>query len=157
MDEPAPENGAPRWRPTVPTVVVVVSVLVALVAVSGLLVLLFRETVGPGQVLRDFSRRLEARDCPGSYDLLDGLVQRRLDQEDWCEAVPRLRERLTPGFDIDRVVLEEDVARIVLEGDGRPPATWVLRRFDRSWRVLGAAGPVEFPVDVAELLSEAGG
>lgn len=119
--------------------------LVALVAVSALLVLLFRATTGPGEVLRDFARAMADEDCPGSYALLDPTVQEELTEDEWCAALPGPASHLSPDFEIERVVLEGDVARIAVSRERSTPGTWLLRRADRSWRVLGAGGGVEFP------------
>jgi hypothetical protein len=69
-DTPSEPNGALRWRPAVPTAVVAVSVVIAVGAVSGLLFLLYNRTRGPGEVLREFARGVDARDCAASYRLL---------------------------------------------------------------------------------------
>lgn len=139
------ENGQPRWRPAVPTALVIASVAVALVAVSALIYLLFRETVGPGQVLRDFAELLADEDCPGTYHLLDGSVRASISEEDWCEEVPRLAERLSPEFEIERVVLEGTDARVEVSGAGTTRGAWFLRREGRSWAVLGAGAAIGFP------------
>lgn len=143
----ADDEATGRWRPAVPTTVVLVSVLVALVAVSGLLVVLFQRTTGPGEVLRDFSRRLEADDCGGSYDLLAPSVRNVVPEDEWCGLVPALAADLDPRFTIGARSFHEGIATIEVGGEGTAPATWVLRRSDGSWAVLGVvAGPVDFPV-----------
>lgn len=124
---------------------VVVSVAVALVAVSALLLVLFRETTGPGEVLRDFSERLAADDCPGSYALLHDPVQEAVSQDAWCPEVPRLAEVLPPSFDIDRVTLVGPDAWVMVEGPGTTEATWFLTRDGRTWLVKGAGAAVDFP------------
>jgi hypothetical protein len=144
-DNPTRENGERGWRPVVPTTVVVIAILIALVAVSGLIYLLFQETVGPGQVLRDFSRRVEVQDCPGSFQLLDPEIADRIGESEWCNALPALSQHINPGFDIERVVLEGELARIDLDGEGVTPASWFLSRDGRSWLVRGVEGDVEFP------------
>ena len=145
MEEDGREDGQRRWRPTVPTVIVVASVLVALVAVSSLIVLLFRSTTGPGEVLRRFAREVADGDCPGSYALLDRSVRDDLTEEEWCAAVPSLTAELSPDFEIKRVVLAGDVARIEVADGGSASATWLLARGDRTWWVLGSGAPLEFP------------
>lgn len=145
MGDPRHENGNREWRPVIPTTIVVVAVLIALVAVSGLIYLLFQETVGPGQVLRDFAGRVEVQDCQGSYDLLDPALADQVEPDPWCDGLPRLSAHLNPGFDIERVVLEGEVARIEIAGEGITPASWFLSRDGRSWRVRGVSGDVELP------------
>ena len=145
MEEDGRQNGQRRWRPTVPTVIVVASVLVALVAVSSLIVLLFRTTTGPGEVLRTFARELADGDCPRTYALLDRSVRDDLTEEEWCAALPGVAAALSPDFEIQRVVLAGDVARIDVAGGGSAPATWLLARGERTWWVLGAGAPLEFP------------
>lgn len=139
------ENGQPRWRPTIPTLLVVVSVLVALVAVSALIVVLFRETVGPGEVLRDFAERTADGDCGGSYELLDGGVRSSVSQEEWCDLVPGMAEQISPEFEIDRVILEGTGARVEVSGSGTTTGAWFLTRQGGSWAVRGAGAAIEFP------------
>jgi hypothetical protein len=139
------ENGQPRWRPAVPTMLVVASALVALVAVSALIFVLFRETVGPGEVLRDFTERLAEDDCPGSYELLDGSVRASIPEDEWCEEMPRLADTISPDFEIDRVILEGTGARVEVSGPGTTTGAWFLTRDDGSWVVKGAGTAVGFP------------
>ena len=139
------ENGQPRWRPAVPTMLVVASVLVALVAVSALIFVLFRETVGPGEVLRDFAEALAEDDCPGSYQLLDAGVRASIPEDEWCEEVPRLADALPRDFEIDRVILEGTGARVEVSGTGTSTGAWFLTRDDSSWVVKGAGAAVGFP------------
>lgn len=139
------ENGQPRWRPAVPTMLVVASVLVALVAVSALIFVLFRETVGPGEVLRDFAERLAEEDCPGSYELLDDSVGASIPEEEWCEAVPDLAAALPPDFEIERVILEGTGARVEVSGAETTTGAWFLTREGGSWTVKGAGAAIGFP------------
>jgi hypothetical protein len=145
MEGTAGENGTRRWRPTVPVFTVVLSVVVALVAVSALLLILFQETIGPGEVLRDFSERLADGDCPGSYELLDEPVRGRVTEEEWCAEVPRLSGELPPSFEIDRVTLEGQDARVEVSGPGTTEGTWLLGRDGRSWVVKHAGAAIDFP------------
>jgi len=141
MSEPPGENGYPRARPRLPTGVVVVSVVIALVAVSGLIALLYRETRGPGEILRRFATSLDAGDCEGAFGLLHESVTAEIDQEAWCgESLPYLDTQLDADFRMERAVLEGDLARV--EVSGVPTTLWLLRRHgERSWRVLGPAPP----------------
>lgn len=139
MSEPEPR----AWRPTVPIIVTVISVTVALVAVSGLLLLLFQKTTGPGEVLRDFARLVAAGDCPGSYALLDPSVG--LGEDDWCRNLSSVEAALPTDFRIVRVVLEGTDARIRVEAAGRE-SVWILANEDRTWRVLGTEDPGVFPL-----------
>ena len=148
MADPPEENGAGRHRPALPTAVVAVSVIVALVAVSGLLVVLFRRTTGPGEVLRDFARSLEAEDCPESYALLAAAIRERLDEGSWCELLPELVPHLSPEFSIGQRTFHEGIATIEVFGEDTTPATWRLRKAGRSWEILGveeSAVPIPFP------------
>jgi hypothetical protein len=125
---------------------VVASILVALVAVSALIFVLFRETVGPGEVLRDFAESLAEDDCPGSYELLDDNVRASFPEGEWCEEVPGLADTLSPDFEIDRVILEGTGARVEVSGSGTTAGAWFLTRDDGSWVVTGAGAAVDFPV-----------
>lgn len=144
-DNTTRDNGERGWRPVVPTTVVVMAILIALVAVSGLIYLLFQETVGPGQVLRDFSRRVEVQDCPGSFQLLDPEIADRIGESQWCNGLRVLSQHINPGFGIQRVELREGIAHIEIDGEGVTPASWFLSRDGRSWLVRGVTGDVDFP------------
>ena len=146
MADPAEDTGAGRRRPAIPTAVVAVSLIVALVAVSGLLVVLFRRTTGPGEVLRDFARALEAGNCAQSYALLAEEIRDDLDQDPWCEVMPEIRPHLSPDFAIGQRTFHEGVATIAVVGEGTTPAVWVLQKAGRSWEVRGVEdASIPFP------------
>jgi hypothetical protein len=138
-DTPARPNGEVRWRPVLPVTVMAIAAIVAVGAVTGLILLLYRETRGPGEILRRFATAVDADDCEGSFELLDEGVQARVGEDAWCEALPDVDRQIDADFDLRRSVLEGDVA-IVTIGDS-PVEVWRLSRFgDRSWRVLGPEG-----------------
>jgi hypothetical protein len=136
MKQPPEENGYPRARPRLPTGIVIASVVVALVAVSGLIALLYRETRGPGEILREFARRVDEGDCAGSYDLVAQSVRSGLAEDQWCERLSTVDEQIDADFELERAVLMGDEATVFVSG---PPAgQWLLERHgERSWRVLG--------------------
>ncbi len=137
---PAEENGYRRATPRLPTGVVVASVVVALFSVSGLIYLLYNRTRGPGEILREFARRVDRRDCAGSYDLLDERVTATMSEDQWCEGgLPSVDEQLDAAFKLERAVLEGQIAEVHVSGVAT--RVWELRRFgENSWRVLGPAG-----------------
>lgn len=128
-----------------PIITVVVAIAVALIAVSALILVLFQETIGPGEVLRDFAERLDQHDCEGSYALLDQPVQGRVTEDEWCAEVPRLADELAPSFEIEEVTLEMGVAKVVVAGEGTTEGTWSLSREGRSWRIAHAGAAIDFP------------
>lgn len=130
---PAP-NGAVRWRPVVPTALVIASVVVAVGAASGLVYLLYNRTVGPGEVLRQFARRVDAGDCAGSYRMLAPVEAAAISQETWCGAIDRVDAAIDADFDLERAVLQGDVA--ALHVSGGEVGVWRLERQGNSWRVL---------------------
>jgi len=136
---PAP-NGAVRWRPVIPTTVVVVAIVVAVGAVSGLVLLLYQETRGPGEILRQFAQAVDEVDCAGSYQLLDGSVQTSISEDDWCDRYqPDVDQRIDADFTLDRAVLRGDEAIVHISGVSA--TRWTLRRHgERSWRVLEPEG-----------------
>lgn len=140
MTDVPQENGSRRGRPGLPTGLVIASVVIALVAVSGLIALLYEETRGPGEILREFAQAVDDRDCPGSYELLDASVRSSIDEVLWCDqAMPAVDERMEADFDLDRAILQGDEAEVHVSGV--EVTVWRLRRFgERSWRVLGPAG-----------------
>jgi hypothetical protein len=131
------ENGDQRGRARLPTGVVVASVILALLAVSGLLLLLYRETRGPGEILRQFAEAVDDGDCQGSYELLDGRARAAVDETQWCnEVLPTVDEQIDADFDLEQAVLQGDQAEVHVTGV--PVTVWRLQRFgERSWRVLG--------------------
>ena len=136
-DVPPEENGSPRSGPRLPTGIVIASVLVALVAVSGLILALYRETRGPGEILRRFAEAVDEGDCRGSYDLLHGTARATLDETDWCEnGLPATDPLIDADFSLERAILQGDRARV--EISGVPETVWILGRHgERSWRVIG--------------------
>lgn len=139
MAQTPPANGAVRWRPVLPIPVVVVSILVAVGAVTGLILLLYQETRGPGEVLRQFARAVDERDCGDSYGLLDDSVHASITEDEWCRRLPAVDERIDADFDLDQAVLEGDRAIVHIEDEAS--SVWVLNRFgERSWRVVGPEG-----------------
>jgi hypothetical protein len=119
--------------------VVIIAIVVAVGAVTGLIFLLYQETRGPGEILRQFARTVDDGDCGASYDLLDESVQARITEEAWCGRLPQVDRLLDADFTLDRAVLLGDEA-IVHLSRGEVDA-WTLRRFgERSWRVVGPEG-----------------
>lgn len=140
MSDVPGENGYRRSRPRLPTGIVIAGVLVALVAVSGLILALYRETRGPGEILRRFAEAVDEGNCPASYDFLHGTVRVGVDETVWCDQLlPQADEMIDADFGLERAVLEGDRARVEISGSAEP--IWVLGRHgERSWRVIGPAG-----------------
>jgi hypothetical protein len=138
-ETPARSNGF-RWpRTGLPARLLGLAVILALVIVSGLIALLYEETRGPGEVLRQFARAVDGSDCAGSYELLDESVRAEFDEERWCEIQIEVDRIIDADFTLDQAVLEDDTAILTLSGSIQ--RTWELRRFgERSWRVLGPPG-----------------
>lgn len=139
MSDPPPENGYRRGRSSLPTGIFIAAVIVALVAVSALLLLLYRETHGPGEILRQFARAVDDGDCTGSHKLLDAGVQAEIGEEAWCTLLPAVDDSIDADFSLERAVLEGDRARVEISGVAAQE--WILGRYgDRSWRVIGPTG-----------------
>jgi hypothetical protein len=150
----AEENGYRRARPGIPTGVVVAAVIIALVAVSLLLAILYRETKGPGEILREFARKLDEGDCRASFDLLHPSITSAtagarpgLTATDWCDQLAAPTDgQLDADFELERAVLTGDRATVHISGSAE--RMWLLARYgERSWRVLGPAstGPFRPP------------
>lgn len=137
MEQPPGENGYPRAGPRLPTGIIVASVIIALLAVSGLLLLLYRETRGPGEILRRFAEAVDDSDCEASYDLLHELVRVGMDETTWCDQLlPQADQMIDADFTLERAVLLGDRARV--EVSGVRETVWILGRHgERSWRVVG--------------------
>jgi hypothetical protein len=143
MSEP---NGSRRPGPRLPTGIVIGAVVVALVAVSGLILALYRETRGPGEILRRFAEAVDAGDCEAGYDLLHGTVRASVDEAEWCDGrMIDADAMIDADFTLERAVLEGDRARV--EVSGVPETVWILGRHgERSWRVIGPEGGFLFRV-----------
>jgi hypothetical protein len=130
-------------RPRLPLWITIVSVLVALASVSVLVLVLYEETKGPAEILREFAERVDRNDCQGSYDLLDDKVRSGITQDQWCtNLLPSVDSALDADFALEQAVLDGDAAQVTISGV--PTTTWELRRFgERSWRVVGP--PEGFP------------
>jgi hypothetical protein len=128
-----PLNGRAR----LPLWITIVSIVIALASVSVLLLVLYEETKGPAEILREFARRVDRGDCQGSYDLLDESARSEFTEEQWCtQMIGPVDEGLDADFDLVSAFLEDDVYEV--EISGVELTTWRLRRFgERSWRVIG--------------------
>jgi hypothetical protein len=132
------DNGYRRAVPRLPTGIIAASVVVALVAVSGLIYLLYRETRGPGEILRRFAQAVDDGDCAESYELLHETVTSRIPEEEWCARLPEINEMIDADFRLEEASLSGDEA--VVRIGGPPSEDWRLGRFgERSWRVVGPA------------------
>jgi hypothetical protein len=138
-ETPARSNGF-RWpRTGLPVRLLVLAVILALVIVSGLIFLLYEETQGPGQILRQFAEAVDKGECASSYELLDESVRDRIDEEAWCGRLAEVDGMIDQSFTLEQAVLEQDTAVVTISGSSEH--TWELRRFgERSWRVLGPPG-----------------
>jgi hypothetical protein len=140
MTEPGAErDGEPRIAARLPVGWVLGGIAFALLILTGLIYLLYEETRGPGEILRDFAERVDVSDCPGSYELLDEGVRAGFSEEQWCsELLPSIDDGLDADFTLERTVLEGDVAQVLVSGVTL--TDWELARFgERSWRVVGPA------------------
>jgi len=151
MTEPEPsENGFQSARPRLPLWITIVSVVIAIGSVSVLVLVLYEETRGPAEILREFARRVDRGDCAGSYDLLDDNDLRvLLSEDDWCsEVLPTVDAVLDADFSLERSVLDGYLA--YLDVSGVAQTEWILSRHgERSWRIEGT--PEGGPLDQLEL------
>ena len=133
----AQTGDAGRVAPRVPLGIAIGSIVIALVSMTFLILLLYEETKGPGEILREFARRVDRGDCAGSFDLLDGEVRAAIGEDGWCEGgLPAVDEQLDASFRLEQAVLDGEVARLQLSGV--EATEWELSRFgERSWRVVG--------------------
>jgi hypothetical protein len=141
-ETPSRSNGF-RWpRTGLPVRLLLVGVVLAVVIVSGLIFLLYEETRGPGQILREFARQVDRGECAASYELLDSTVRASIDEEAWCPLLPEVDRMIDATFTLDQAVLRQDTAIVTISSSAQD--TWELRRFgERSWRVLGPPGGFE--------------
>ncbi len=136
-----PLDNGERTRPRLPLWIAIVSVVVAVSSVSVLVLVLYEETKGPAEILREFAKRVDRGDCAGSFDLLDEDANTGLTEETWCAStLPVVDGQLDADFKLEQAVLEGDTAEVEISGVDL--TTWRLNRFgERSWRVVG---PPEF-------------
>jgi hypothetical protein len=134
----------PHERPRLPLWITTISVLIALASVSVLVLVLYEETKGPAEILREFARRVDRGDCAGSYELLDEAARAGFTEEEWCgELIGPVDEGLNADFDLESAFLEDDVFEV--EISGVELTTWQLRRYgERSWRVIGPSDGLAF-------------
>jgi hypothetical protein len=149
MTEPeSSENGYQRARPRLPLWITIVSIVIAIGSVSVLVLVLYEETKGPAEILREFARRVDRQDCTGSYELLNEDVRSRLTESAWCDQLPAIDESIDADFELEQAVLEGDSATVIISGG--TAGRWFLTRLgERSWRVAGAAGMGDSPWVVA--------
>jgi hypothetical protein len=135
-ETPARSNGF-RWPKTgLPLWVLAVAVVLAVGIVSGLIALLYEETQGPGEILREFADAVDDSQCDHSYELLDESVRSRIAEDTWCDRLSEVDRLIDGSFALEQAVLKRDTAVLTITGSVEP--TWRLRRFgERSWRVLG--------------------
>lgn len=147
MTEPeSSENGYQRMRPRLPLWIAITSILVAIGSVSVLVLVLYEETKGPAEILREFARRLDRGDCAGSFDLLHPSITGvqagaapGLTEQDWCDGYFEPTDAdLDADFHLERAVLSGDQATVYISNGEEPE--WLLeRKGSRSWRILGPA------------------
>jgi hypothetical protein len=137
MSEPAEADGERRVAARLPIGWVLGGIAFALLIVTALIALLYEETRGPGEILRQFAERVDATDCPASYDLLDEGFRAGFSEDQWCtDFLPSVDAGLDADFTLERTILEGDLAQVQVSGI--PLTEWELTRFgDRSWRVVG--------------------
>jgi hypothetical protein len=134
---------ARRRRLTFPWALVAISFLVSVVAVSGLVYVLFKRSVGPGEALHAFYTMLSAGDCEGSYRYLSEGIRGEMGQQEWCSYVEAQEGGYPRQFAIVRYQYEastQTTSMVVLEeGTGARPGslTWWLTRNGNTWRVSG--------------------
>lgn len=138
-ETPSRSNGF-RWPTSgLPARLLILAVILALVIVTGLIALLYEETRGPGEILRQFARDVDAGACTASYQLLDDSVRAMVEENAWCDRLPEVDRTIDADFTMDRAVLQDNMA--ILRISGSIEDTWELRRFgERTWRVLGPPG-----------------
>jgi hypothetical protein len=135
-----------RVAPRLPLGIAIGSIVIALVTMTLLILLLYEETRGPVEILREFSRRVDRADCAGSYDLIDDGA-RTFSEEEWCSGVlSSVDEGLDAEFTFERAVLEGTVYDV--EISGVELTSWrLIRHGERSWRVLGPADGFPAPAE----------
>jgi len=150
-DRPAASNGALKWPPqAVPTWVVVISFVVAVGSVSVLLLILFNRTTGPGEVLREYYRAVNAGDCDSSYELLADPVKSQTPKDAYCTEVAPLKGEFPPDFKIESIkLLGEEVSAetaevVIQEPDSDASVAWDLTKEGDTW-FISSLGPITSP------------
>jgi hypothetical protein len=135
-----------RVAPRLPLGIAIGSIVIALVSMTLLILLLYEETRGPVEILREFARRVDRADCAGSYDLLDVGVQ-TFSEDEWCAGVlPATDEGIDADFRFERAVLEGNVYDVEISGV-RLISWRLIRHGERSWRVLGPSEGFPAPAE----------
>ena len=119
-------------RSPLPLAVVVISVLVAVAAGSALLLVLFRNTTGPGQTLRSYYQTVAAGDCGRAYGDLSPPLHESITEGRFCRAVLAGRGASPTSITI-----------LAVTGCGEPPADFA-RVTIREHGPRASAGEVDW-------------
>lgn len=127
-DTPTPVLSLPLATASFVAVVVIVTLLI---------VLLFRETTGPGEVLHEYHTAIAQGDCARAYGLLAPQAQQETSRETFCEFISD-EGKVPKDFTIEMIVLRGergDSAEVTAEYPDGTDATWMLVQDGDSWRI----------------------
>jgi hypothetical protein len=140
-EQPSESNGS--TRPSLPWVLFAISTAVAVLATTGFVYLLTKRTEGPSEVLHDFYQAVHNGDCEASWQLIDESVRTSRSRDEWCDDIQDLDVPAT--FRTEGVtLLERDVVRVHVADPDGTRAFFVLKRSDRTWRLVAMSSP-KFP------------
>ncbi len=157
-DKASDTNGALKWRqPGVPTSIVIVSLIVGVGAVSVLIYVLFRQTTGPGQVLKRYYTAISDGDCGTAYSLLSPTVQQAGSRATYCSLVWSEKGHSPTDFSVETIKLhgpKGSFADVTVKEEGpgalSSPVDWQMQEVGGLWKIVaGTDGTVRVPIPAA--------
>jgi hypothetical protein len=121
--------------------VAAVSIAVAVLAVTALVWVLFKGTVGPGEAVRDFYDSVHAGDCAGAWASLAPTAQQETTETAFCDAVAAGAAEIPAGIHVQSVTLlgvegEASRAEVTMEAND-VKTVWQVELIDGDWRISG--------------------
>ena len=121
----------------------ILSLVIAVGAVSALILILFRNTTGPGQTLRRYYQAVAADDCSQAYASLSSPLHDAIPEDRLCTAVAAVKDRVPTSITILAVTgcgePPADFARVIVHehGPGASPqdVRWEMVREGDDWNV----------------------
>jgi hypothetical protein len=134
------EPGSTQARPPViPRWVSALSIVVAMVAVTALVWVLFKQTVGPGESVRSVYDAVSQGDCPGAWSALSQELQAARDEAAFCDSLADVSPDVPDGVHVQKVVLlgdEGEATRAdVSMQEGDEAVVWSVARNGDAWLI----------------------
>jgi len=138
MTDPA-DRATDARTPVIPGWVSAVSIVVAVLAMSALVWVLFKGTVGPGETVRGVYDAVAAGDCAGAWEALAPGLQGERDEGSFCDDVSDAAGSVPSGVHVQKVTLlgdegEATRAEVSMQEDDAT-VVWGVEREGHDWSV----------------------